>query len=72
MAETTNYAVSGMTCGHCVATVTSSLTAIGGVNNVAVELVADGDSTVTVVSEQPLDRHAVRSAISGAGFTLVS
>ena len=34
----TNYNVTGMTCGHCVAAVTEEVSAIPGVSEVKVEL----------------------------------
>ena len=66
MSEST-YTVSGMTCEHCVASVTEELTEIDGVTAVAVEL-ATGE--VRVTSEQPLDLTAVRSAVEEAGYQL--
>lgn len=65
------YKVSGMTCGHCVASVTEELTEIPGVNEVKVDLVADGVSDVTVESADSLDVDAVRAAIDEAGYELV-
>jgi len=47
------YAVSGMTCGHCAAAVTSELKSLDGVTAVHVDLVAGGTSTVTVASQAP-------------------
>ena len=65
------YKVSGMTCGHCVASVTEELTEIPGVSEVRVDLVADGVSDVTVDSADDLDLEAVRAAIDEAGYELV-
>ena len=64
------YAVTGMTCGHCVSSVTEELQELPGVAEVDVDLVAGGTSTVTVSSEQPLDDGAVRSAVEEAGYQL--
>jgi copper chaperone CopZ len=50
--------------------VTSELTQIKGVHDVAVELVPDGTSRVTVTSEQPLDDATIRAAIDEAGYAL--
>jgi len=61
------YAVTGMTCGHCVGAVTSELKALDGVTDVAVELVADGISTVTVISDAPLSEAQVIEALDEAG-----
>ena len=66
-ATTVSYAVTGMTCGHCVGAVTSELKALDGVTDVAVELVADGTSTVTVISDRPLTEAQVAEALDEAG-----
>ena len=50
MTSTTTYDVVGMTCAHCVQAVTDEVSAIPGVRDVGVELVAGGTSVVTVVS----------------------
>jgi copper chaperone CopZ len=62
------YSVSGMTCGHCVQSVTEEITGITGVRDVTVELTA---GEVTVVSDGPLDVAAVRAAVGEAGYQLV-
>ncbi len=48
---TTTITVSGMTCGHCVASVTEELSELDGVTDVAVDLHAGADSPVTITSE---------------------
>jgi copper chaperone len=67
---TTDYKVTGMTCEHCVNAVSSELSALDGVSEVAVALVAGGTSTVTVTSAQPLADAAVAEAIDEAGYAL--
>jgi copper chaperone len=62
-----SYAVTGMTCGHCANAVTSELTALDGVTDVQVDLVAGGTSTVTVASAQPLEDTQVAAALEEAG-----
>lgn len=64
---TQTYAVTGMTCDHCVRAVTTELVMVPGVKGVDVDL---GSGTVTVTSDQPLDRDAVREAIDEAGYEL--
>jgi len=59
-----------MTCGHCVAAVTTELRALPGVHDVDVDLVAGGTSTVTVASEAPLDEDVVRQAVDEVGYQL--
>lgn len=65
---TTTVTVSGMTCQHCVASVTEELQEVDGVQNVQVDLVAGGDSPVTITSEGDLDPAAVRGAVEEAGY----
>ncbi len=59
--------VVGMTCGHCVASVTEELQEIDGVTSVDVELES---GSVTVMSDRPLDRSAVDAAVQEAGYSL--
>ena len=66
----TTYTVSGMTCGHCVAAVTGEISKLPGVEQVSVDLVAGGESAVTVTSESPLPEAAVREAVDEAGYQL--
>jgi copper chaperone len=64
---TATYRVTGMTCSHCAAAVTEELRALGGVSDVAVELVAGGTSTVHVTSPAPLPDEQVAAALDEAG-----
>jgi copper chaperone len=66
----TTYTVSGMTCGHCVAAVIEEIGRLPGVEQVLVDLVAGGESPVTVTSESPLEEDAVREAVDEAGYQL--
>lgn len=65
---TTAYGVVGMTCGHCVDAVATELEAVQGVQSVGVDLVAGGQSVVTVTSAGSLDEAAVSAAIDEAGY----
>ncbi len=65
------FEVDGMTCGHCVSSVTEELSGLAGVEGVNVQLVAGGRSTVTVSADAPLRVEDVRAAVSEAGYTLV-
>jgi copper chaperone len=67
---TTELQVTGMTCGHCVSSVTEELSAIDGVESVQVQLNVGGVSTVTVASTTTLDPTAVKAAIDEAGYSL--
>ncbi|MEX5296648.1 heavy-metal-associated domain-containing protein [Kocuria sp. CPCC 205268] len=68
----TVYRVEGMTCGHCATSVTEELTALDGVTDVHIDLVAGGASTVTITADRPLAPEAVRAAVEEAGYTLVT
>jgi len=70
MSTTTTFAVDGMTCGHCVQAVTSELTALPGVTDVRVDLVAGGSSPVVVTSDAPLADEAVAEAVAEAGYAV--
>jgi copper chaperone CopZ len=61
--------VTGMTCGHCVASVTEEVQEIAGVQDVQVVLET---GSLTVTSAQPLDEATVRAAVEEAGYTLAS
>jgi copper chaperone CopZ len=63
------YAVTGMTCGHCVASVTEEISEIDGVTDVSVNLPT---GAVTVTSEQAIDPAQVRAAVEEAGYRLAS
>ena len=65
------YLVEGMTCGHCVSSVTEEVSAIEGVDSVSVTLNKGGASRVVVESASPVDPDAVRAAVTEAGYTLV-
>jgi copper ion binding protein len=67
MATTATYAVTGMSCQHCVDAVTAEVGRLAGVEQVQVDLAA---GEVTVTSEAPLALDAVRDAVDEAGFDL--
>ena len=67
MTAVTELTVVGMTCGHCVASVTEELSAVPGVTDVVVVLET---GAVTVTSAAPLDPAAVRAAVDEAGYDL--
>ncbi|AZH84188.1 copper chaperone [Plantibacter sp. PA-3-X8] len=71
MSETTatiTYRVDGMTCAHCVSAVTTELSALSGVDGVAVDLEA---GTVTVSGASSADEAAIGAGVQEAGYTLV-
>ncbi|MGH3362062.1 MAG: heavy-metal-associated domain-containing protein [Nocardioides sp.] len=67
MSETTTWHVTGMTCGHCVASVREEISELPGVERVDVVL---DSGEVTVRSADPLDRAAVLAAVEEAGYAL--
>jgi copper ion binding protein len=68
MSEST-YTVTGMTCDHCVASVTEEISELDGVTAVAVDLPT---GAVTVTSTAPLAEPDVRNAVEEAGYRLAA
>lgn len=64
---TSTYTVTGMTCEHCVASVSEEVSAIPGVTAVDVEL-ETGALTVTADGDVP--DAAVATAVAEAGYQL--
>ena len=65
--STETFKVTGMTCGHCVSSVTSEVSKVEGVTNVDVDLAS---GSVTVESNLPIDKAAIATAVDEAGFAL--
>lgn len=70
-----HVAVAGMTCQHCVMSVTEEVSEIAGVTGVDVVLGTGtdgnpGDSTVTVRSDREIARDEIAAAVTVAGFAL--
>ncbi|MBN9112695.1 MAG: heavy-metal-associated domain-containing protein [Pseudonocardia sp.] len=63
----TDVVVSGMTCGHCTASVKEEVGEVDGVRDVEVDL-STGLVTITSVRELPLAE--IRDAVTEAGYTL--
>jgi len=59
------WTVTGMTCGHCVQSVTEEVSGVPGAQEVEVDLAS---GVLTVSSDQPLDDAAVRAAVEEAGY----
>jgi len=72
MSTTATYAVSGMTCAHCVNAVTGEIAKMPGVRRVDVDLESGGISAVHVVSDTDLDQALVRDAVDEAGYELAA
>jgi copper chaperone len=62
------YNVSGMSCEHCVAAVSSEVGELPGVEAVEVDL----SSGAVVVHGSKVDDEAVRDAVEAAGYSLAT
>ena len=58
------FEVTGMTCGHCVMTVTEAISTVPGVSGVQVDLA----SGRTVVTGSEVDGSAVADAVAAVGY----
>ena len=67
--STATYTVVGMTCGHCVNSVTEEVSQVPGVSDVEVDLASGG---LTVVSAADVDDAAVRAAVEEAGYEVAA
>ena len=63
----TTVTVTGMTCGHCVASVTEEIRELQGVRRVDVVLES---GAVTITSTEPLDESSIAAAVEEAGYAL--
>ena len=67
MSEQSTWQVTGMTCGHCAASVAEEIREIPGVEDVDVTVET---GAVVVTSTAPLERTAVEAAVVEAGYAL--
>lgn len=63
--QTTTYTVTGMTCSHCVASVTEEVSEVPGVSDVAVDL---DSGRLSVTGPEPVDPQLVIAAVAEAGY----
>lgn len=63
------YAVQGMTCGHCAASVTREVNRLEGIEDVRVD-VASG--TLTIRATDAVTDAAVAAAVDEAGYAVVA
>ncbi|MCT9144267.1 heavy-metal-associated domain-containing protein [Streptomyces violarus] len=63
----TTYAVAGMSCGHCKATLTRAIGELDGVSGVDVDL---GTGHVTVTSAAEPDDAVIAETVDEAGYEL--
>lgn len=62
------YALEGLTCGHCVQTVEKAVSGVSGVELASVELVPGGTSRLSVTGTA--DREALAEAVRSSGYVL--
>ncbi|KAB8183965.1 heavy-metal-associated domain-containing protein [Microbispora catharanthi] len=62
---TSTYTVTGMTCGHCVSSVSEEVGAVAGVTDVRVDL---SSGLLTVETDGAVDDAAIVAAVREAGY----
>ena len=67
MSETTTYTVQGMTCAHCVTSVSEEVQDIPGVE--AVEVVLE-TGVLRMTGDETVDDAAIKAAVEEAGYQL--
>jgi copper chaperone CopZ len=72
MSVTQNLLIEGMTCSHCVNSVTTAVSALPGVESVEIELVPDGRSSLSVTGDDSVSDESIAGAVVDAGYTPVS
>jgi copper chaperone len=68
MSDVATYTVEGMTCGHCVNSVSAEIGRIGGVTQVQVDLAS---GLIEVTSNEPVPTDAIKQAVEEAGYALI-
>ncbi len=69
MTVTSEYVVTGMTCQHCVNSVTEEVAALSGVTDVKVDLPS---GQLVVLSEGEIPFESIEAAVDEAGYTVVA
>ncbi|QKE83565.1 heavy-metal-associated domain-containing protein [Arthrobacter sp. NEB 688] len=72
MPSTQQFRATGLTCGHCAHAVTEELTALDGVDEVAVEVVSGGESLVTVTGRGLTDAEVAAALDEAGDYALVT
>ncbi|MGX1159927.1 copper chaperone CopZ [Arthrobacter sp. SLBN-100] len=62
------YALEGLTCGHCVRTVEEAVSGVAGVESATVDLVPGGTSRLSVTGA--VDLEALAEAVRSSGYVL--
>jgi copper chaperone len=65
-----DYAIEGLTCAHCVATLRKAATALDGVEAAFVELVPGGRSRLVISGSA--SHTAIRNSVASAGYSLIT
>lgn len=63
---TTEYQVTGMSCGHCETAIRNEVSGIAGVTDIEVSAQT---GRLAVTSEQPVDDATIIAAVDEAGYT---
>lgn len=66
--STTEYAVTGMTCGHCEGAIRAEVTQIPGVTDIEVSATT---GRLAVTADEQVDDAAVIAAVDEAGYEAV-
>lgn len=66
--STNEYQVTGMSCGHCEASVRGEVTKLAGVSGVEVSAKT---GRLVISTDTPVDDDAVIAAVDEAGYTAV-
>ncbi len=66
----TKYEVRGLSCASCLVELIDGVRSVSGVDAVAVDLVRNGTSSLTVSSRAPLAAGTVPGVIRNSGFRL--
>jgi copper chaperone len=64
MSQTVTYSVPAMHCAHCERAVREEVSAVAGVDSVAVDL----ETKLVTITGEPLEDAALRAAIEEAGY----
>lgn len=68
MTTTTEYQVTGMSCGHCETAIRSEVSEIPGVTGIEVSAQT---GRLAVTADQPVEDATVIAAVDEAGYTAV-
>lgn len=67
-ASRAEYALEGLTCGHCVQTVEKAVAGVSGVESATVKLVTGGTSRLTITGSA--QQEALAEAVRSSGYVL--